>query len=457
MENGFRDSDETKSSISEIIDLKIDILDPNYYLEVDDGEYEIECGGKIFKANGQILFTWQPSISLQFNGYIITEDSSTLKKEINFFKDGLPIGKCYCTSIKLLPQSYVSISLKFFGHTILGDEELTVDEVYFSIPNLIELFGSRVNIIGNSKKIRSINSRLKFEFKNLIIEIDRLPDYQERKKMLEAVGGYHLLYAGRITSKKGVISSSELANLKNYLFRFLSFINGFWTGPLFYSGLQKGVKRWTDYTAYQYDSYKTTPSWIVNYYPNINALFTEFSSKLEEGKSQKFLINILHWYIEANKLSGAVEGAIIMLQTALEYVFNFWIVEEGKLLFAGNDVKNLYASNKIRLILAQINFPLEIPSELYNTHQFLKDNNLNNYDGPRLITDVRNKIIHSSSEDNRNNVEYTSGVLLEVHKLSITYLELSILKYLNYQNSYRDRFNGYNSFKPVPWNKNSMI
>ncbi|MGB4568690.1 MAG: hypothetical protein WBH96_06955, partial [Dysgonamonadaceae bacterium] len=46
------------------------------------------------------------------------------------------------------------------------------------------------------------------------------------------------------------------------------------------------------------------------------------------------------WYVEANSNAGFSEGSIILAQTALELIYNWWIVENKKIIL-GKDSENI--------------------------------------------------------------------------------------------------------------------
>ncbi len=87
------------------------------------------------------------------------------------------------------------------GITILGDGTIPVNKISFSIPNLRELWGVQVKSISESSCTTSMN-RIRLEDENFLITIDKCIDYKERIKSLQEKGGYLILYAGELTTKK---------------------------------------------------------------------------------------------------------------------------------------------------------------------------------------------------------------------------------------------------------------
>ena len=80
-----------------------------------------------------------------------------------------------------------------------------------------------------------------------------------------------------------------------------------------------------------------------------------------------------------------------MAQTALELIYNWWIIEK-KGLISGKDSESLSASNKLRLVLSQLNVSYSIPQGLSRLEKYANDNQ-DIIDGPEVIVQIRNAIV----------------------------------------------------------------
>jgi hypothetical protein len=72
--------------------------------------------------------------------------------------------------------------------------------------------------------------------------------------------------------------------------------------------------------------------------------------------------------------------------------------------------------------------------------------------GPELVTEVRNKLVHPPRR--LNGPEWPSpDVIIEAWELSMWYLELVLLRVLEYSGSYTSRITAkaYGDTSPVPW------
>ena len=144
------------------------------------------------------------------------------------------------------------------------------------------------------------------------------------------------------------------------------------------------------------DPYKPIFNWPEKYaITDLNDLWNSFYSIWQNGDKDS-LVTSIHLYIEANSNSGFLEGSIIMAQVDLELIYNWLLIEKGKLLL-GKDAENISASNKIRLLIAEINIKNEIPTELKNLQSFINTES-EIEDGPDALTQIRNMIIHAQEQ-----------------------------------------------------------
>ena len=143
-----------------------------------------------------------------------------------------------------------------------------------------------------------------------------------------------------------------------------------------------------------------------------------------------------------------------MAQTALELIYN-WRVVEKEGIIVGDDAHKISAANKIRLLLSLIKVPYVIPPGLKNlTAHVAKDP----MDGPEIITEIRNAIIHSR-EVTRKKLDTISPLAKhEALQLCIWYIELAMLNILDYHGEYHNRCSGemvgLKGIQKVPWATN---
>jgi hypothetical protein len=144
-----------------------------------------------------------------------------------------------------------------------------------------------------------------------------------------------------------------------------------------------------------------------------------------------------------------------MAQTALELLYNWFIIENKKLII-GKDSENINASNKIRLLLSQLNINYLVPPKFSHLQQFI-DDNIQIIDAPDAVVQIRNAIVHSQEEKRKKLSEIHYLAKHQALQLCIWYVEMSLLAILSYNGKYSNRCSiesySSNTVEDVPWMK----
>ena len=434
----------------------IKMEEPNQSIEIFTGKFTIVRNEKVVILDGTISFDWIPSKDVRFKGKVLKNELQL----INLF-DASPItellidnqlfGRCRISGTNMGKETIIEGFM--IEDSVLGDKSIMVSSVRFTIPNLKDFHAEPIKLIHDGR-IQFCRRRLVFTNQNFNITIDGFPDYDKLKEKLSSCGGYLIQYNGEIVKTKGSIHYDELKDLTASFSVFLSFINGRRCATLFHQGIYDNEVVWTEYTTHKLDLFKSVFSWSIwDDTSGFNDLWINFSRLWTDKNDKDFLDSIIHWYLEANKNSGYVEGSIILTQVGLELAYNWYVIEKQKLIL-GRDTDNISAANKLRLLLSQIDLKPDLPSNLTALEQFIIDNELS--DGIEAFVLVRNALVHSQEDKRKRLREIDSKVLIEVLQLGLWYLELSILKVLNYNGKYQFRcsgnlWKGTNDLK-VPWN-----
>ena len=418
--------------------------EPNQKVSIYDGIFSLTLDNEIIEIEGEIWFDWFPHIDTKFRGIVKSRMTdiigiSKANDRFDLIINGLAFGKAYITSTSLATQ--IEISGQMHGLSVLGDRSIPISKIAFSIPNLRDFFGLPIKIVNEKGGYYSGRNRVIFENKDYIITIDKCRDYKKSFELLSAKGGYFLLYAGEIKKKSGHITFENLSNLHHCLTSYLSFINGHRCSPIFLQGIHEDEIVWTDYTGYTSDLFKHVHSWPQKLsIDGLSELWNEFYELWNNENDKDFLVSVIHWYIEANSNSGYLEGSIVMIQTALELIYNWLIIEKKKIIY-GKDGEGITASNKIRLMLSQLNTKIELPTSFENMRSYLASNN-DIHDEIDLFVQIRNAIIHSQEEKRKKLSKISNKVKYEAQQLGLWYIEISLLKILKFKGKYRNRCSG---------------
>ena len=423
----------------------ISMNNPNESFRIYDGEFKLINDKIEMNVIGKIMFNWVPAINVKIEGKIQQPEKnvfSVFKDEDKVYKviiEGNYFGEAMFLSFTLSNELYVEGQL--WGEVVRGDKTISVSKIIFSIPNLREFHGSPVKEIKKDNKIWGSRSRLLFENKDYKITIDKSNNYEDKIKLLKSNGGYLILYNGEIVKKKGNLKLSETKNLLDSFSVFLCLLNGRRVSPLLLHGIHDEQILWTDYSSYKTDNYKYVISWPAQFdIDGLNGLWNEFSILWKDENDKDFLNSVIHWYIEANSNSGLIEGSIIMIQTALELLYNYFIIEKKKMII-GKDGEWISAANKIRILLSQINVEKYKSYAFKNIETFIKSNE-------RIIDEVeafvylRNAIVHSQEEKRKELSKISASLINEIQQLGLWYIEISLLYILKYEGKYYNRCSG---------------
>lgn len=423
---------------------KILMTEPNQKIHIYKGLFKLSLDNKVIEIEGEVSFDWFPHIDTKFKGIAKSTtkdlvDFTNTNDKFDLIINDLTFGKASITSTSF--GNKIEVNGQTEGLSVIGDKSIPVSKIAFSIPNLREFFGQPIKLINEEGGYYSGKNRMILENKNYIITIDKHRNYNKSSKLLSTKGGYFLLYAGEIEKKSGNMTFEDLNKLHHCLSTYLSFLNGQRCSPFFLHGVYKNEIIWTDYTGYNCDLFKHVHSWPQRSdIQGLNELWGEFCKLWDNENDKGFLVSAIHWYIEGNTNSGYLEGSIVMIQTALELIYNWLILEKKKLIY-GKDGESISAANKIRLLLSQFNTNIELPKYFENIKSYLASNN-DIHDEIDLFVQIRNSIIHSQEEKRKKLSKIPNKVKYEAQQLGLWYIEISLLKILKFKGKYRNRCSG---------------
>lgn len=436
------------------VESSVKMTEANQLIKIYEGEFELRYDNNNTIVNGEINFEWFPSIGVVFKG-TYQGDTTLLstyihRVQLGIYINGLLAGTGGLTDIEIDLTSQINYIEGKSYDFIKGEHSIPVEKIVFSIPNFTGFFGSSTKKIVNGK-IKAHKNRLTLNSNSYIIHIDQTNELSEKKNSLDKLGGYYVFCHGEIKKVKGSITLKDLKNIIECLNNFLSFINGRRTSILFLEGIYSDVQVWCDYSAYFVESYKSVPLWcnLLNT-KGINELWEKFCELWANDKD--FLRTVIHWYVQTNSLTGLVEGSLLMAQTNLELIYNYWIVEKKKLIL-GKDSENINAANKIRLLLSQISIDANVPSSYTKLAEFVSTLDTIK-DAPEAIVQIRNAIVHSQAEKRKKLADISISTRWQALNIFIWYFELAFLRLLNFNEKYLNRTEPQLAAVQVPWVEN---
>jgi hypothetical protein len=421
-----------------ILTPKIEMKNPNENICIHPGTYTIKWKDKVFKSDGSLIFKWLPRLTVKFRGklgsdfdYSWVEPFETdLIVEITSENPKINLkGGIY----KIREKEEFNIVCSLSQQIEVGQKEINVEHVLFEIANLRSFYGRPVQTKNSGHR-----NRLIFENIESRITIDKYTNFMELRWNLNETGGYQLLYTGKLELKSNkkisFEKSSEILDTFSY---FLLFINGRRCFPLFRSGIIDSNEVWSSYSPFLNDQYQHVYSWTSDSENNgLEGIWKDFSELWKNLDDRESMKTILHWYTEANSNSAFVEGSIVLIQNALELLFH-WLISEKMKYVNVSEADNLSASAKIGFLLAFYNINPSLPAEFDSLPKFAKQNNILN--GPESFTRIRNCIVHPNHKKRKALKEIESQAKSEALHLGIWYVEIILLKHLNFKGNYINR------------------
>lgn len=252
----------------------------------------------------------------------------------------------------------------------------------------------------------------------------------------------HVVEARRLDGSSFAVDDAKEQVLQ--LNQFLSFVKGSSCWPVFDVGFDIGGNRvWESFCAPRLG--EPPYSWcdmsragqIEDFYP----LFVERFKASEEWED--CFRHAIYFYNQANTGSGqpGVDAAVILAQSGLERLaYQLLVIDRRAISKEG--FKKLWSSDVLRLMLSSLEIPMEIPVDLKAIAAAAPSRKWK--DGPHAITEIRNHLVHPDSK------RPAEGCYFDAWKLSLWYLELSMLAVCGFHGSYRNRLRQ-GRVEHVPW------
>lgn len=288
------------------------------------------------------------------------------------------------------------------------------------------------------------------------ISLQELPDGATREAWdrIKAEGGCFLTHVVKLERKDGKLFSGDDASEQCHLLNnFLSFIKGGKCAPVCGVGLDvAGATTWKTFASPH--AVKPPYSWFNPFKASqAELLFPLFAKRWQQSEEWRdCLRSSTYWYAQANTSGGSpgIDAAIILAQSALERLSYHYLVVDRKMI-SGKGFDDLRASDRLRMLFTVCGIPNEVTDTTPDIRQandtFRKESKW--MDAPHAITDIRNSLVHPVSKKKVN------GCYVDAWKLSLWYLELSVLALCGYDGTYTSRLTAkcVTDSENVPWGR----
>lgn len=245
-------------------------------------------------------------------------------------------------------------------------------------------------------------------------------------------------------------SSTEAHQRLHDLATFLSFCHGHWVCTALTYGIDKeGLAVMEEWGTRKLSPWRRGTNWLDEHHGSCMVrLFPTFMHILSKTTEWKEAIeHAVYWYVRADTSLIGPDGACVLLQAALERLAWHVLVRDRHSL-SEDGFARLSAGDQLRLLLASLSIPLEIPLEMFDLGNMAKEFSWN--DGPQAFVGIRNRLVHPPKLGRRKE----SIPYLDAFLLGKWYTELAILSICGYDGEYanrsrKGRWRG--AVEPVPW------
>jgi hypothetical protein len=438
-----------------------------------EGALEITQNDTQLKGGGKVEFKWFPYSGIRFT---FTSNNSSTRLET---------GEASLRLLEISASANVQILNTNIGSTVfVGGQiyapitvgsEVGLTYVLFHVVNFHDLIGRPTAVLTSESGWRTIERNL-LEAEGWRITLDQLETTSEQTRQLNVQGGFAITHIGKLEKFDGqAFSGREAIDFLDICSHFFSFARGFRIPIILLVGYNSNNEITWQYWASRRGIYwRGVDSWFPT--TENQVLADVFPGFLKWWQDWDKTANVtLHWYLESNINAGAIEGATVLTQVALELIAWVLLVEKEKAI-SPEGFDKLPASDKFRLLLAKIGIPLKIPPERQSQpvpdlfQSFVPPppplipalvklaSSRDWMDGPHAFTELRNGIVHPKKLQKVLNA--ASEARVDASNLGLWYLELVLLAIFGYQGRYENRLvrprqSGDTDF--VPWSRNQDV
>jgi hypothetical protein len=428
-------------------------------VQLFQGQAEMCIEGNTYTGDGEVRLDLLPRANINLYGYFSgvsvknAMETSIGQKEISSFSiNGHQIeGFMISSGCNVRNQQYINVKWCPKSEPVIGvgDDSTQMTRVVFHLFNFVDFFGTRRSTEQSGTAIYAIE-HVDLDCDEWNVEMKSLISTRENIKKLKQEGGYRLTHIGDFKrTDQTPFAGREAERCLHALRFFLSFAKGSWCEPICAVGFDaSGNRVWESWSSPR-DPWQNPLSWFDPHNGSqISTLFPGFMKRWASEDWREALHEVIYWYLNANYSSRGIDAGIILTQAAIERLSYEYSVKEKKLL-TSKGFKDLWASDKFRLLFSSLRIPIDIPPETPNLKTLASAGQMNWLDAPHALTEIRNSLVHPEHKLRGQ----LGTVYPEAWNLGLWYLEMGILAICGYSGTYGNRLNQrwVGQTEDVPW------
>lgn len=423
---------------------------------IHESQAEICINGKTYTGNGEVRLELLPRANIFLYGFF----QGVPDRDIV----GTSIGQVKISSFSINGRKIEGFKLSGGGNIQarefnlkwgpksepidgVGDDSTQMSVLVFHLFNLPDLHGTRCSSYKSKSRICAIQ-HVDLVSNEWNVELKSLPSTEKSIKKLKEEGGYRLTHIGVLKKTDGAqFSGKDAKKYLSVIGHFLSFAIGDWCQPVCAVGEDRSGNRVWEIWSSPKEPWHFNLSWFDPHNSlQLEALFPHFIEKCNNDDWGEALREVIYWCLNANNSARGIDTGIILTQAALERLSYEYVVKERRLLSL-EGYKNIWASDKFRIIFSSLNIPCEIPHEMHTIKKLANKHNW--LDAPHALTEIRNSLVHPEHKKRGQ----LGPVYYEAWNLGLWYLEMGILAICGYSGTYGNRLKQryVGQTEDVPW------
>jgi len=424
---------------------------PNEAIVLYEGGLKV---GGLPEGDGVVSLDWLPTPWMRFR----VETSSPTPVDMTALPRGVTLKERQVETTGMLTGSELRVGTAGSTQVVQGildttsvGESAILERLLFHIPNLPTFVGNPIHR-QDAGGFHGWTGRLEVDDGLWEVTLDPLEKHRELLRHLGSVGGYSLTTVGQVRRvDSGPFSMAESRELLESIRFFLSLLAGRWTDSVLRVGFSPDNRRVSEeWHSPSVDPWRGRRSVFPEYVrewnrvrePRLLAVFRALRGYWADPNWKDVVTWAISWLIESDKAVNA-DTSIVLSQAGLELLAWAQLVLRRKM--SARKFEALEAHKALSDLLDAVCIPTRLPNGtmLEEMHDLASKCHV---EGPEAFTRVRNAVVHPRRGERRPSPE----LRIEASQLGLWYLQLALLRLLDYEDEYLDRLRSWSSER-VPW------
>lgn len=408
-------------------------------VNIFDGQLTIRgSDGDSVTQPGRVVLEWNPRpvIRYQYDNNVLSFGSKPEHVTVDTTREGLKFnafGGLIAMNVAI--NSLADFKYQGIVTTTASERPRESTRILLHLVNFPYFLGQSIRFENRTGE-KLLAGRLEMASDKWRLIIDATAAEDRLSKELPKLGSYAITHVAELTKVDGGdVSALEAETMLKALVSFLGLLKGLWCGPILAVHEVDGREAWIDALLRRTSRWSVVSNWFppsnINVAGQFDALFSNFMGLWSDPLWEATLEQAIYWYVQANE-SSSIEPELILKCTAFQLLFWTYFVEAKQTVSRSQAKgKGTYGQlhQQLRMLLSEAGIDEMIPADLANLAALRATPN-KPFDGPTVISEIRNKIVHPKVSSAQ--VSLTPRAKVEASRLATIYLEDILLYILGY-------------------------